>query len=812
MRLKKKLLALLLAAGCTISLFGCRQDEPAAVSLEPSDPAVSEQPGASPAVELAAPYVPADDSPKLLDDAKWIWAETEANNTWVNFRKAFTLNAVPQECRAEIAVENTYFLWVNGQSVVYDGGLKRGDDRTSGYFDRVDLAPYLREGENVIAVKAWFWGVKGEEAQSYSNVPVDRAGFLFAMEADGQSTVSDSSWKALWDEAFKDDTLEGYDTAQPNIRFPEYNIYYDANDAQDSGWTEAGFDDSGWAGAQERGRYRDAPWNELHLRPIPLIREFGLRDYLNSGAYEGYTTTDAEEITVELPYNAQFTPYLKVSADRRAEIAILTENTQSTESVRTTYVTHPNGEQEFESPGWISGQRATYVIPAGVTVLSLQYRESGYDTQLSGGFSMDIEFFDTLWQMGARTQYLCMRENFMDCPDRERAQWTGDATSQMRQMMYCLDPNSYALYQKMIRQKAGWVETDSAQRQYNDLLLTVMPIYNELYELPAQEMAGIIGLWDYYLYTGDSSVLYIMYEPAVNYLQKWNIGSDGLVKHKTGQGLVDWQDTGASKVDTRVSENAWYYWCLDTVRNMGEATGQDTAWATETMSALYEGYQALWVDGLGYATGGAADDRSNALAVLAGLAPAERYEDILNALKTERQASSYMEAYVLQAMCEMGAVDAALDRMEERYGEMVRTNLDTGYTTLWEYFEAGTGTLNHAWSAGPVYILSRYVGGVRPTAPGYKTYEIVPDFSHSNHVALNADSVIGMIRVDAQIDGNAGDCNMALELPQGGAAIVAVPNPGGGTVTVNGAAAERTPGAEAGGAVFQAENEGYCYF
>lgn len=199
MRLKKRLLALLLAAGCTISLFGCRQDEPA----------------------------------------------------------------------AEIAVENTYFLWVNGQSVVYGGGLKRGDDRTSGYFDRVDLAPYLREGENVIAVKAWFWGVKGEEAQSYSNVPVDRAGFLFAMEADGQSTVSDSSWKALWDEAFKDDTLEGYDTAQPNIRFPEYNIYYDANDAQDSGWTEAGFDDSGWAGARNAGGIVTPPGMSSICAPSP---------------------------------------------------------------------------------------------------------------------------------------------------------------------------------------------------------------------------------------------------------------------------------------------------------------------------------------------------------------------------------------------------------------------------------------------------------------------------------------------------------------------------------------------------------------
>lgn len=803
MRRTKRLLAFLLALACCLSLAACAQEPPQPsngpdeTQTQPSDGSAETQTTESPQhasqepeVAPLAAYTPEDDTPRLLGDAKWIWAETTDNDTWVDFRRTFTLDAVPAEAIAEIAVENSYFLWVNGELVVYDGGLKRGPNKTDGYFDEIDLASYLQQGENTIAVKAWFWGIKSEDAQSYSNIPVDTAGFLFAMDAGGQTIVSDGQWTAFQDEAFKNDMELG--VPQPNERFPEYNIYYCAADAKDAGWTEPDYDDAAWSAAQERGSYGDAPWNALHRRPIPMLVEFGLTDYLNSADYVDYTAAGDTEITMEVPYNAQLAPYLEISSDKEAVITIVTENTESTQSVYTTYVTSANGRQSFESPAWISGQHITYIIPAGVTVHRLAYRESGYDTKMAGSFSMEDDFFDTLWQMGVRTQYLCIRENFMDCPDRERAQWTGDATTQMRQMMYCLDTSTYALYQKMIAQKAAWVVTDGEDRSLNDLLATVMPIYNEYYELPAQEMAGIIGVWDYYLYTGDASVIHMIYEPSLNYLQKWKTGNDGLVKHKTGQGLVDWQDTGGNKVDTKVCENAWYYWALSTVRKMALGLGEDTAWLDETMAALYDGYQTLWVDGVGYATGDQPDDRGNALAVLAGLVPEENYETVIQVLNTSRMASSYMEAYVLQALCEMGHVSDALDRMQERYADMIQANLDAGDTTLWEYFE-DIGTKNHAWAASPVFLLSRYVGGLRPTAPGYTSYEILPDFSHSDSIHLSVETVIGTVKVDGT------GSKLTVSVPDSGTVTVGVPKTGGTASCSNGA--EPT-----------GEDENYTYF
>ena len=35
-------------------------------------------------------------------------------------------------------------------------------------------------------------------------------------------------------------------------------------------------------------------------------------------------------------------------------------------------------------------------------------------------------------------------------------------------------------------------------------------------------------------------------------------------------------------------------------------------------------------------------------------------------------------------------------------------------------------SLCHAWGASPIYILSKYFLGVKPTKPGYETYEIRP--------------------------------------------------------------------------------------
>lgn len=715
-----------------------------------------------------------DVTPHYLKDAKWIWLQEKKNNEWVDFIKEFELNELPSKAIAEIGVENKYYLWVNETPVIYDGGLKRGPNKKDGYFDQIDLSPYLKEGKNKIAIKAWFWGIKGTigkiSYESYSNVRIGEAGLIFALNLGDRSILSDDSWFLSKDEAFKDDSSEAYSIKQPNYRFPEYNIYYDANYLEHENWKDSDFDASLWQKAKIIANYGDAPFNNLEKRPIPLLKEYGLKDYENSTTFANFTADEDVDLTLNIPYNTQFTPYLKVKTNSVSKISIKTEDTDLTESVQTTYITSPNGEQEFESPAWISGEKVTYSISKGTTVLSLKYRESGYDTKLTGSFTMNDEFYDNLWQMGSRTQAVCMRENFMDCPDRERAQWTGDATSQMRQMMYCMDTNSYSLYQKMISQKINFIEEDENNELYN-LLPTVSPIDGEFYEIPAQEMAGIIGLLDYYKYTADASVLFKAYEPALNYMKLWKFGKNGLIRHKTGQGLPDWQDT-AGKVDTKVCDNAWYYWCLSSLKEIAQIIGRkDTSWIDEKMNSIKNEYANFWQEGIGYVDE-TLDDRGNALAVLSGLATNDQYPTIIKVLESTLNSSSYMESYVLMAMCEMGYIKEALARIKTRYSYMVESNLINGRTTLWEYFDE-KGTYNHAWTASPVYILSKYVAGIKPSSVGYETYEINPSLENSSDIKAVVSCIKGEISIEASK--SADRYTIKIQAPQKAKGTVSVP-------------------------------------
>jgi hypothetical protein len=92
--------------------------------------------------------------------ASWEGAGSDANQ-WLCFRKSFNLSQLPQIAMANIAVDSKYWLWLNGELVVFEGGLKRGPTPVDTYFDEVDLKPYCKKGGNTIAILVWYWGRNG---------------------------------------------------------------------------------------------------------------------------------------------------------------------------------------------------------------------------------------------------------------------------------------------------------------------------------------------------------------------------------------------------------------------------------------------------------------------------------------------------------------------------------------------------------------------------------------------------------------------------------------------------------------------------
>ena len=114
------------------------------------------------------------------------------------------------------------------------------------------------------------------------------------------------------------------------------------------------------------------------------------------------------------------------------------------------------------------------------------------------------------------------------------------------------------------------------------------------------------------------------------------------------------------------------------------------------------------------------DDRANAIAVLSGICPQERYEKIMKILVTVHNSTPYFERFVLTALCEMGYIHHAYRRMMTRYYPLIINE----NSTLWEDFYL-LGTRNHAWSGGPLEIAYKYFLGLK-TEDGFKTYSISP--------------------------------------------------------------------------------------
>src|SRR5258708_6759087 len=619
--------------------------------------------------------------------AKWIGipAAEKDTNLWTSYRKEFFISAAPKNARTKIATDSKYWLWVNGKMIVFEGELKRGPNPRDTYYDELDLAKYLVKGKNTIAVLTWYWGRDGFDHKN-SGKPA----LLFEATIGGKKIMSDATWKAIRHPAFGN-TGEPL----PNYRLPEYNIYFDARHDLPL-WNQPGFDDHSWGNVREYGVPPVGPWNDMILRPIPFWKDTGLLDYVSQS--DGPEQSDGRLVIARLPKNITLTPYLKVEAPAGLKIDMRTDNYKggSEYNVRTEYITK-EGVQEFETFGYMNGHEVQYRIPAGVKILSLKYRETRYNTERVGAFTCNDPFYNTLWQKSYNTLNVNLRDAIQD-PDRERAQWWGDAVILMGEILYSCDKNGALAIQKAIHNLVDWQKPDG-------VLYSPVPAGNWDRELPAQMLASIgkYGFWNYYRYTGDTALIRTVYPAVKKYLGLWEVGNDGLVVHRPGG--WDWLDWG-DDIDAPVMENAWYYMALQAASQMAELTRNqgDVVEYQERIRSIEENYNKNFWKGDAYRSPenkDVIDDRGNGLAVVAGLADPGKFEAIKKVLHTEFHASPYMEKYILESFFLMHDATAGLERMKKRYGNMVESKL----TTLWEGWGIGSegyggSAYNYGWAGG----------------------------------------------------------------------------------------------------------------
>ena len=481
------------------------------------------------------------------------------------------------------------------------------------------------------------------------------------------------------------------------------------------------------------------------------MKDYGLKHYVRLSKALPHMEDRSWRLVCKMPYNCQSQPWIRVKGRGGEQLQFNSTNPLVQYLTPTETCTLSPGRHDYEAKNWVSGEGSVYTIPAGVTVEDVQYRETGFPTSVTGSFECSDPDFNTLWNRAARTAYLCMRDHFYDCPDRERVGFWGDGTPELDQCFYIFDSNSHRLCRDLVRRK-------------------LEPTF-----YPGQhlEFLGEYGLWFYYMQTGDLDSLRAVYPATKNFLLKtYAFGNKGT-----------WFDWGKDIKDTSVIENCFEYIDLGTLEKIAKVTGHaaDIPEIEARRAAIQASFNQKYWKGKWYQSSDVAtpDDRANAMAVNAGLAEPEKWESIYrNVLSTTTYSSSFFDRWVVEALCKMGKQEKALARMSTRY----RTMIQSPITTLWEHydrwwaswidaFDEGS-SLNHGWNP-PAIVLSKDIAGIQPTEPGWTQFEVMPGEAHLTSIKVVVPTVKGKIPVEIAKSGT--EYRVTVTAPAGTTAIVGIP-------------------------------------
>jgi len=688
-------------------------------------------------------------------NAKWIWHSYNIEpNSWAEFESNFYSKTDSEQFIANIAVDSKYWLYLNDSLIIREGGLKRGPTPYDTYYDQVLINKGITKGSNKIKILVWYWGVDGSSHKSSG-----KPGLLFEMKNNKGETInkSDESWLSKRVKAFRPTTISIFNNQ--NI-LSEWPIKYDASY----------IDTASLKPSVNFGDINCSPWNRLIKRPIPFWKDAELKSYSNNFSFPIKCHKDTI-IRCWLPFNMQVYPYIRLNSNSGKEIGIKVERDWK----NNTYIT-TDGTQQYEVKAWGNGHFVDYAIQPNVEILDLKYRETSYDAEITGSFKSSDNDLDKLWTKSARSTILNMRDNFMDCPDRERSQWTHDAVNVSEFAYYALDRKADLLTKKMLTEFINW-------RTPEGILWGAVPtgrFLGKYREFSTSPLIGIsVGIYEYYMQTGDSSIIIQSYEPVRKYLlELWEMEDNGLVKHrgpwKTAwdPGTQNWNDWGSTDQDWYLLENCWYYQSLKRAELFANVAGkpEDIPDYQKRMKSIEATFDTYFWQKDGYRSPnytGRTDDRGNALSIYSGLASVEKWDKIAILLSTNKMASIYFEKYVLEALYIAGKSDIAYNRLKTRYKNEIKSD----YSTMPENFGENS---NHGWGGAPLLIASKYIAGIAPITPGYKQFSIKPQLGNLNYLFTTVPTVNGNITLEIKRENRRS--TFKVNVPIGTSAEIKIPS------------------------------------
>ena len=356
------------------------------------------------------------------------------------------------------------------------------------------------------------------------------------------------------------------------------------------------------------------------------------------------------------------------------------------------------------------------------------------DVEDKGSFKCSDERINEIYEVAKYTFHLTTREFFIDGIKRDRWIWSGDA-NQSYLMNYYLTNDSPTVERTMVALRGK------------------DPVTAHINTIMDYSLYWFLSIYDYYLYSGDPTFIKQFY-PRMQSLMEYCLSrrnENGMMEGLAGDWVfIDWAE-GLSKEGAVSFEQVLLARSLESMSLCAEIAGnpEDSskydALAKELKSQIFETY---WDSGKGAlvhsVVNGKPTDNVTRYANMFGIffdyfndsqKQAVKNKVLLNDA-VQQIVTPYMRFYELEALCAMGEQDYVLDEIRAYWGGM----LDLGATSFWEEYnpdkegsehlamygrEFGK-SLCHAWGASPIYLLGKYYLGVKPTKPGYETYDIKP--------------------------------------------------------------------------------------
>lgn len=395
-------------------------------------------------------------------------------------------------------------------------------------------------------------------------------------------------------------------------------------------------------------------------------------------------------------------------------------------------------------------------------------RQLYYPFEKEGDFRCDDERLNEIYKISKKTLDLCMKENYEDCPLREKAQYLGDIKTEAVMNYYAFGDTK--LIKKALIQFAqaqgtdGWMQS-IAPGSTGHNIVDYLPLY-------------IMTLKDYYLFTGDRETLRALYPAAAGTLRWLKDQEDdrGFLTNRPDWWIfIDWADL--DKRDTVTALQCLYYRALLTAAKLSSVCGgisdrdgylQKAARLRENIRKyLYRPEKGAFIDCLiTPANPDLADEKkkeqgrfsiqTNCIAVLTGVAGNEEKQAVRNSLQNFRGQeviTGYFKNYEMLTYRILG--------MREKFWEGFQywTRMAQRCAgTWWEIFdEKRPGIPNvslcHGWASAPLNLLAGSVAGIRPLTPGYRDTLLKPDLFTLHEIHVRVPVPGGYVSCDIRREG-----------------------------------------------------------